>query len=705
MDNNQEKTFRLKGLLTLAGSLIAVVALLVYFLPRETKFGYEFEQGRPWRYNSLIAPYDFPVYKTTAEVEAERDSALRSFQPFYLENPQVQSVALDNFANDVANGNYHGVKPACLRHVQALLTKVYEAGIIDSEKLSQMAQSRTTAIRVVEGTEAKTKQLGELFSIRSAYEYIVNADTLSFPREMVARCNLNKYLEPNLTEDAEKTRTAREDVLSAVSPASGLVQSGQRIIDRGEIVSADQFKILTSFQREYDERNDSTDSARLVIVGQMLFVACVLLCFVVYLKLFRRQYLESPHSLLLLSTLIAIFPLVTYLMIDQKFFNVYIVPYAMVAIFVRIFMDSRTAFMALICSVTLSSLALHSNYEFLVVEIVAGMTAICALNELTERAQLLKVALLVVLTSWLVTFGYDLSQGIDMAHLDRSVYFYLAVNGVILLFAYPLLYLLEKLFGFTSSVTLVELCNTNNAIMRRMSKVAQGTFVHSMQVANLAAEVADKIGASPQLVRTGALYHDIGKTLNPAFFTENQTGMNPHDDLPEERSAQIIISHVTEGLRLADKYHLPKVIREFISTHHGRSCVKYFYIQWMNKHQGEKPDEKLFTYPGPNPFTREQAILMMCDAVEASSRSLKEYTEENIRELVNRIIDAQVADGRFEECPITFRDITEAKRVLVESLKTIYHTRIAYPELKSTNQGATIQPRRPYFFGNGRKRK
>lgn len=705
MDNSKEKSFRMKGLLTLAGTLIAVVALLVYFLPRETKFGYEFEQGRPWRYNSLIAPYDFPVYKTTAEVEAERDSALRNFQPFYVENPQVQNTALSNFAADVANGNYHGVPAACVRHVQALLTKVYEAGIIDSEKLSQMAQSRTSAIRVVEGTEAKTKQIGEVYSTRSAYEYIVNADTLSFPRETVARCNVNKYLEPNLTEDAEKTRTAREDVLSAVSPASGLVQSGQRIIDRGEIVSADQYKILQSFQREYDERNDSSDSARLVIVGQVLFVACILLCFVAYLKLFRRQYLDSPHSVMLLSTLIAVFPLVTYVMVDQKFFNVFIVPYAMVPIFVRTFMDSRTAFMAMVCSVMLSSLALHSNYEFLVVQTVAGMTALCAMKELTERAQLLKVALYVVVVSWIVSFGYDLSQGLDIAHLDRSVYFYIAVNGVVLLFAYPLLYLLEKMFGFTSSVTLVELCNTNNAIMRRMSKVAQGTFVHSMQVANLAAEVADKIGASPQLVRTGALYHDIGKTLNPAFFTENQTGTNPHNGLTEERSAQIIISHVTEGLRLADKYHLPKVIRDFISTHHGRSCVKYFYIQWMNKHQGEQPDMKLFTYPGPNPFTREQAILMMCDAVEASSRSLKEYTEENIRELVDRIIDGQVSDGRFQECPITFRDIADAKRVLVESLKTIYHTRIAYPELKTANQGAAIQPRRPYFFGNGRKRK
>lgn len=554
-------------------------------------------------------------------------------------------------------------------------------------------------MRVVEGTEAVTRPITELYSTRSAYEYIVYADTINFPRELLARCNINEYLSPNLSIDSAKTSAVREDLLAAVSPASGMVQSGQRIIDRGEIISAEQYKILQSFERETVRRNDPSKGMWQVVTGQVIFVLCVIVAFVFYLRLFRREYLRSPHSILLLSSLIAIFPLITYAMVDQKFLNVYMVPYAMVPIFVRIFMDSRTAFMTMVCSVILSSLALHSNYEFVVVQFMSGMTAINALRDLTERSQLLRVALAVFVTSSAIMLGYDLSQGIEFSHLDRSMYVYNAVNGVLLLFAYPLLYMIEKLFGFTSSVTLVELSNTNNSVLRRMSKVAQGTFVHSLQVANLAAEVADKIGAKPQLVRTGALYHDIGKMLNPAFFTENQTGVNPHDELTEERSAQIIISHVTEGLKLADKYHLPKVIRDFISTHHGRSQVKYFYIQWKNKHQGEEPDAKLFTYPGPNPFTREQAILMMCDAVEASSRSLKEFTEESIKELVNRIIDGQVQAGYFRECPITFRDIADAKRVLAESLKTIYHTRIAYPELNAKPAEPAPQPRRAYFFG------
>lgn len=698
-NNSNIAKSKLKGAFTLIGTVIVVVLLLVYFLPRETKFGYEYEQGRPWRYNSLIATFDFPVYKTPDEVKAERDSALSQFQPFYTEDVQIAQRQIAAFETAWRAGRFGDVPAHCLNHVDKMLRGVYEAGMVPSADLSQMAKERTPGVRVVEGTEAVTRPITELYSTRSAYEYIVYADTINFPRELLARCNINEYLSPNLSIDSAKTSAVREDLLAAVSPASGMVQSGQRIIDRGEIISAEQYKILQSFERETVRRNDPSKGMWQVVTGQVTFVLCVIVAFVFYLRLFRREYLRSPHSILLLSSLIAIFPLITYAMVDQKFLNVYMVPYAMVPIFVRIFMDSRTAFMTMVCSVILSSLALHSNYEFVVVQFMSGMTAIYALRDLTERSQLLRVALAVFVTSSAIMLGYDLSQGIEFSHLDRSMYVYNAVNGVLLLFAYPLLYMIEKLFGFTSSVTLVELSNTNNSVLRRMSKVAQGTFVHSLQVANLAAEVADKIGAKPQLVRTGALYHDIGKMLNPAFFTENQTGVNPHDELTEERSAQIIISHVTEGLKLADKYHLPKVIRDFISTHHGRSQVKYFYIQWKNKHQGEEPDAKLFTYPGPNPFTREQAILMMCDAVEASSRSLKEFTEESIKELVNRIIDGQVQAGYFRECPITFRDIADAKRVLAESLKTIYHTRIAYPELNAKPAEPAPQPRRTYFFG------
>ena len=314
------------------------------------------------------------------------------------------------------------------------------------------------------------------------------------------------------------------------------------------------------------------------------------------------------------------------------------------------------------------------------------MVAISSLRELSQRSQLFKTALIVTVVAMGVNLACDCMRADALSQIDYSAYNYLAVNGIAMLFGYPLLYLLEKAFGFTSDITLIELSNTNNELLRKMSEIAPGTFNHSIQVANLAGEIANKIGAKAQLVRTGALYHDIGKLSNPIYFTENQSGIDPHEMLTDIESAQIIISHVTEGLKMADKYNLPQVIREFISTHHGLGKAKFFYIRYNNEHPDEPVDDLLFTYPGPNPFTREQACLMMADGVEAASRSLPDYTEQSIRQLVERIIDSQVADGYFRECPVTFRDIQYAKTVLIEKLKTVYHTRISYPtEKKEAN--------------------
>ena len=333
--------------------------------------------------------------------------------------------------------------------------------------------------------------------------------------------------------------------------------------------------------------------------------------------------------------------------------------------------------MILICAIMLT----HS-YEFIVIETIAGLVAITSLRELSQRSQLFKTAILIAIATLAINLSFDWMKTDSLSKIDYSIYNYLIVNGITLLFAYPLLYLIEKAFGFTSDITLIELSNTNNPLLRQMSEIAPGTFNHSIQVANLAGEIANKIGAEAQLVRTGALYHDIGKLTNPIYFTENQSGIDPHEMLTEIESAQMIISHVTEGQKMADKYNLPKEICEFISTHHGQGKAKYFYIKYHKEHPDELVDDLLFTYPGPNPFTREQAILMMADTVEAASRSLSEYTEQAIRDLVNRLIDGQVNDGFFKECPITFRDIQYAKTVLIEKLKTIYHTRVSYPSEK-----------------------
>ena len=385
----------------------------------------------------------------------------------------------------------------------------------------------------------------------------------------------------------------------------------------------------------------------------------------------------------MLYSLIVIFSLLTGLMVRNTIAHVYIIPYAMVPIFTRVFMDSRTAIITHVAMVLICALMLQHPMEYIVVEPLAGMAAVYSLRDLQFRSQLYKTAIIDTIVAMTMHFAFDLIPISAFSEFDMSYYNYLIINGILLLFAYPLLYLLEKTFGFISDITLIELSNSNNPLLRRMSEVAPGTFQHSIQVGNLASEIANKIGAKAQLVRTGALYHDIGKTINPIYFTENQSGINPHEDLSYIESAQIIISHVTEGLKMAERSGLPSIIKDFICTHHGQGKAKYFYVKYKNEHPDEEVDELLFTYPGPNPFTREQAILMMADATEAASRSLPDYTEKSIRELVNRLIDGMVAEGFFRECPITFRDITYAKTVLCEKLKTIYHARVSYPTAKA----------------------
>lgn len=682
--------------MTVACTLLVSVVTLIYFLPRESKFGYVYELNKPWHYPQLIASYDFVIYKTDDEVKRERDSVVRQFVPYYRVDSLVAEKQIAALRKDFYAGKFRGIPVYYLPRLVENLRQIYARGILDVSDYEGFLKGDSHVLRLIRGQEATTGEVENFFTIRTAYDYLLNRDKGALSQESLRGCNLNDYLAVNVKNDTAKNRLELQSELSQVSDNIGMVQSGQLVIDRGQIVNAEHVRILNSLKKESEQRMDPSRGYWFIFAGQVIFVILLISLLFTYLKLFRRDYFSSPHSVLLLFSFVTVFPVITYLMMAHHFYSVYLVPYALIPIFVRIFMDSRTSFMAVVTSSLLSALSLHSPFEFVLWQIVTGATVIYSLRELIERSQLLRTVLAVVVVGLVISIGYDLSQGLNGDAFDRSRIVYMIIGGILLLFAYPLMYFVEKLFGFTSSVTLVELTNTNNPILRKMSKVAQGTFNHSMQVSNLAAEVADKIGAKAQLARTGALYHDIGKVLNPAFFTENQSGVNPHDTISEERSAQIIINHVTDGLRLAEKYHLPQVIKEFIRTHHGTGLVKYFYIQYCNKHVGEPVDEEAFRYPGPNPQTREQAVVMMCDSVEAASRSLKEYTEESITQLVNRIVDSQLAEGHFKECPITFRDIADAKRTLIDSLKTIYHTRISYPEIKKPTDQAHNSPLRGF---------
>lgn len=677
------KRFSYKDLIYKSLFFIVTVSVIVYFLPNEGKFNYQFDINKPWKYGLLQASFDFPIYKNDIQVQKEQDSILADYQPYFQIDKNVEKKILAKLREDYNKTLRHALPgPDYVRHIERTLKSLYDNGIMAGNDLTRIEEDSIIAIRLVDKNLATTRFVDQLYTVKEAYEVLLNSDTTHYKKKILQQCNLNDYITPNLIYDEEKSETAQKDLLSNISWANGFVLNGQKIIDRGEIVDQQTYNILESLRKEWEKRSDSVQEKRLTLAGQILYVGIFLFCFMVYLDLFRGDYYERKGSLTLLFTLIVLFPVLSSIMVEQNLSSIYVVPFAMIPIIVRIFLDSRTAFMAHITIILLCSITLRFPHEFILLQVVAGMVSIYSLRELSQRSQLLRTALVVFASYALLYFAFELIHEDDLTKLNTRMYIYFMINGILLLFAYPLLFILEKTFGFTSNVTLVELSNINNSLLREMSEIAPGTFQHSLQMANLAAEAANKIGAKSQLVRTGALYHDIGKMVNPAFFTENQSGVNPHKSLSYEQSAQVIISHITDGLKLAEKHNLPKAVKDFISTHHGRGLTKYFYISYKNEHPDEEVDQEKFRYPGPNPFTKEQAILMMADSVEAASRSLPEYTEESISTLVDKIIDTQVADGYFKECPITFKDIAMVKALFKEKLKTMYHTRISYPELK-----------------------
>ena len=662
--------------------LIAVtVSVIVLFLPRNSGPQFRYDVGKPWMYGSLIAKFDFPIYKTDAAIKAEKDSISSNFEPYYNYDINISKENVDRFKADYAQG-IPGLPKEYVAIVADRMTALYKAGIMSTPEYSAMSKDTTKMIRLVSDKKAMNVAVRSLLSTMSAYELLFADQRLSTQRQLLQKCNLNEYLRPNLKYDEERSVTELNDLLSGIPLASGMVLSGQKIIDRGEIVDNYTYRVLTSFEREMRRRSAGSSAIPSTIFGQVIFIGMLVVLFTMYLGLFRKDYFDKPRSIMMIYALITIFPVVVSLMVEHNILNVYVIPFTIAPIFVRVFMDSRTAFISHVTMTLICAAAVKYQYEFIIVQLVAGLVAIYSLRELSQRAQLFKTALLVTIASCVVYLALQLMQDNIVADLESTMYKYFMVNGVLLLFAYPLMLVVEKTFGFISNVTLIELSNTSKDLLKRLSETAPGTFQHSLMVGNLAAEIANKIDAKAQLVRTGAMYHDIGKMVNPACFTENQFGDNILDNMPRIEAAQVVISHVTEGLKLADKYNLPGVIKDFINTHHGTGKAKYFYVSYKNENPDKPVDDSLFTYPGTDPFTREQAILMMADTVEAASRSLKEYTEETISKLVNHLIDQQVEEGFFRYCPITFHDIAVAKQVLTERLMSIYHTRTVYPELK-----------------------
>lgn len=668
-------------LLFQATTTLLCMGLIIYFMPRNNVFNYNYSEAAPWNYGQIIAPFDFPVYKSEAQLKKEKDSICEHFKLYFTKDSTIAVQSLRQLRNRFyRNASEEIPREAYINYYNALIG-LYNKGIISQNDKEIMASNRAENINLVTDHISHTIDKEQFITPDKAYKIVLAADT--FPASTIAAYKLNDFIKPNIAFDSTKTALLLEEELTLLPISEGIVQNGQKIVSRGDIVDAKTYQILKSYQYEIDKRQDNNYKTTTMLLGQVIFVIITFSLLLSYIYIYNPDIKNNSNKFILTILSTTIFPIIVGIMMEARFGNVFMLPFALVPMMLCLFTTPRTAFITHTINIMLCSIMLNSPYEFALLQILAGYAAILSLKELSARSQMFRTSFIVLVTYCATFLAYELIVENDITKMNLIMYIYFVISAALILFAYPTMFIIEKLLGFVSNITLIELSNLNNPLLQKLSQQAPGTFQHSMQVANLAAEAARAIGANSLEVRTGALYHDIGKTSNPIYFTENQSGgKNPHNELEPQESAQIIIRHVIEGAAIAERNHLPQKIRNFITTHHGLSKTGYFYITYKNAHPDEKINEAIFTYPGPRPTTQEQGILMLADCVEAASHSISEYTAANIEEKVDNIVDSIVANGELSMCPLTFQDIYTIKEIFKERLKAIYHTRISYPEEK-----------------------
>ncbi len=663
---------------------VGAIILISYFIPRKSDQDFSYAIGRPWTYALLTAPYDIPVNLDSASAAMRRDSIDRTFVPVYKRDNAVAVKNLNELGQALLK--HEQVTPSLQGQIVNAVRGLYADGIVDNVTYTRINNGRMPNMRFIVGNVAQLSPTSKMKSVRKAYATIDSIFPMPYARIIIDDVKLVNYLSPNvLCDSVESERLLEQAYLKALAPI-GVKQKGERIVDRGEIVTPQIYEILREYERLQQTRETAENGNDYRFAGQIAVATMLLLCFYTFLYYFRQRTFNDMRRLLFLVAFVAVFTLVTYLvMMTMPTIGVYVMPFTVLPIIITTFYDSRTAMFAHIIETLLCSIVVAYPMEFIFLQFIAGLTAIMTLQELSRRSQLVKCAVF-VLIAYIVTYSaLEIVNEGNIQNINWHIFLYFGLNVVFLSFAYIFIFLIEKMFGFISTVTLVELTDVNTPLLRELSEKCPGTFQHSLQVSNLAAEAAHVIGANVQLVRAGALYHDIGKIDNPAFFTENQRGENPHKMLPPEVSAKIIIEHVTNGVKRADKAKLPQVIKDFIVQHHGAGKAKYFYTMACNARPDEEVDPAPYTYPGPNPNTKETSILMMADSTEAASRSLTDHSDTSISQLVNRIIDSQIADGLLKDSPISFRDVEKIKQCFISRLCTMYHSRIKYPDAVKKN--------------------
>ncbi|MDO4695247.1 HD family phosphohydrolase [Porphyromonas sp.] len=670
---------------------IITATIITLFYPSKVKFKYEYSVGRPWHYELLTAPFDFQILKTPSQLQIEKDSATRSMIPYFTFDESVYEKQKKKLAQSTSKESQI-LRGEYTRHLLQTLEVVYARGVVSSKDYQTIQASANGECFIMNDRNKIARKViyEELYTITSAYEYVINSVPRGLNKDVIRSANINEYIEANLLLDELTTEKVLRTKLAGISPVMGSVQAGERIVNKGDVVTDQIFQELESLKKEYESKLGTTRERFMVRIGQFLLTLIILSSLFFFLLSFRVEVISQIKNTFFFLGVILWYALLTELSVSSGIVNIYIIPYAMVPILVRVFIDSRTAFVVHMISILIASLMAPFQMEFILLQFIAGMVAIVTLKNLSQRSDLIRCTFM-VLVAMLVTYvAFSLFQDGNFRGISLATILNLAINFIFLMFTYVLVYLFERLFGYVSNISLVELSDINSPLLRELSEVTPGTFQHSLQVSILASEAASKINADVRLVRAGALYHDIGKMKNPTYFTENQGLENPHDKLPYDESAKMIIRHVTDGVEMAERAGLPKVIIDFIRTHHGLGRVKYFYTKFVNENPDVIVDESIFRYPGPNPFTKETGILMLADAVEASSRSLKDLTEQKISTHIHKIVDSIVDEGLLKSCPLTFRDVEIIKTVFLEKLKTMYHSRISYPELK----------RRPNHGGN-----
>lgn len=672
-----------------AAIFILTAVALYFILPGEPKFKYEYQKGFPWRHENLIAPFDFAILKTASEIEEEKAEQINTIVPYFLNDSAKYASQLNELKQDLQLeiDSLDTEKIETFTILQNKLEELYANGILQFSPDSYPELEGKSEIRKRSGTLVSKIEITALHSEKSAYNSIhsLQQDLLANTSnaKWLSELMLEKYINANLSFDEVTTQREMDELTQNLSLTRGMVKLGERIILEGEIVDGTKFQILESLKASYEQERGQGISRYMVATGKIFLIIILLGLIFAFLFIYRRDIINQLNKLSFLLLIMVIMVLLSSIIDSIPSLNIYIVPLAIFPIVIRTFFDSRTAIFMLFITTLLIGFYAPNNYEYIILQVSAGIIAVFSLNKMHRRVHLVLAALWVFLTYTIVYAALTLiHEGtLNASSIEMTKWF--ALSSVFLFAAYPLVYIFEKLFGFISDVTLIEISDSNQPLLRKLAEEAPGTFQHSMQIANLAEEVILKIGGNPFLVRAGALYHDIGKVGRPNFFIENQAvGLNPHDRLNNLKSAEVIIEHVINGVKMAQKHNLPEPIIEFIATHHGTTKANYFFLKHQQDNPDELIDENAFIYPGPLPKSKEAAVVMLVDGIEAASRSMKEKTHDNLKDLIGKMIDKKIADRQLDDSDLTFRDISIIKATLLDKLINIYHIRIEYPEEK-----------------------